>query len=164
MDSFIIPNVKYSPSDIPSKAFFRGTQKLSIKVDDEGLTFNGKSVNWSDITGVKVKFFNCNPYLQLASSSGESFNFFFENKFYYRKKAPWYGASEFITTSFVKALEEKNLFTVDKLKANVGENITTPTMHKLWNLSFFVVPVILIIVSVIVLYVGLVQNSQIQLL
>lgn len=164
MDSFIIPTVEYLPHDIPSKAFFRGTKKISLKIEDEGFVFNGRTVNWSDIQSVNVKFFNSNPYLQLTSSNGESFSFYFENKFYYRKNAPWFGASEFITTAFVKALEEKNLFSVEKLKANLQENTFTPFIHKFWNFAYYAFPTALVILSTIILVVGIMQNSQIQLL
>lgn len=154
MDPVIITNVEFSHKEIPSKAFFRNTQKISIKVADEGIIITGNITKWSEITNVSVKFFNSNPYIHLESSSGENYSLYFENKFYYRKRAPWFGASQFITTEFVKLLEEKNLFTVAQLEAAISENTVTPSMHAVWNALYYAVPVAFVAISLVVIITG----------
>ena len=164
VETVIIPNVEFSTQDIPSKAFLRKTKKISLKVSDEGFTFTGVSIHWDEIKDVRVKFFNSNPYIQLMTSSDTVYSLFFENKFYYRRRAPWFGASEYITTEFVKILEEKNLFTVDKLISNVQTNRQGKLIHSVWNSLFLLIPVVLIFTSVFILYAGWTFGSQIQLI
>ena len=161
MDPVIITNVEFSHHDIPSKAFFRKTQKISIKLADEGIIITGNIIKWSEIGNVSVKFFNRNPYIYLETASGNNYSLFFENKFYYRKKAPWFGASKFITTEFVRILEEKGLFSVAKLEAIVSENTAVPTIHKIWNTLFYVIPIVLVLISIVVIYTGFMYGYQI---
>ena len=162
MDPIIIPNVEFSTEDIASKAFFRNTKKISLKVSKAGITFTGINVQWDEITVVSLKYFNCNPYFQLDTKSGAKYSLFFENKFYYRKKAPWFGASEFISKEFVKILQEKNLFSLKTLEDQVSENSHTPLIHQVWNTLFLVFPVLLVVLSVIILYSGFVYGYQIH--
>jgi hypothetical protein len=158
MDSFIIPNVEFSIGDIPSKVFFRKSKRIFLKVSDSGITFSGKSLNWEDFKKVSIKFFNGNPYIQFEVAE-QTYSFYFENKFYFRKKAPWFGASEFKTKEFVKVLEEKNLLTVDKLYSNVESNNQSPFIHTLWNSMFFIIPPVLFIASIAFLYAGLIAGT-----
>lgn len=160
MDPVIITNVEFSHNDIPSKAFFRKTQKISIKVADEGISITGNIIKWSEISNVSVKFFNSNPYITLESSSGDNYSLFFENKFYYRKRAPWFGASQFITIEFVKLLEEKNLFSVAKLEAVIAENTATPTIHTVWNTLYYALPIAFVAISLVVIYTGFIYGYQ----
>ena len=163
MDPIIIPNVEFSTEDIASKAFFRNTKKISLKVSKAGITFTGINVQWDEITVVSLKYFNCNPYFQLDTKSGAKYSLFFENKFYYRKKSPWFGASEFITKEFVKTLEEKNLFTIAKLEANISENTQSTFLHTFWNNFVLVFPVLLILISVSILLIGLFGGPQVRI-
>ena len=108
----------------------------------------------TEIRNVFVKFFNSNPYIQLEVNSGEILSFFFENKFYYRRKSPWFGASEFITKEFVRTLEEKNIFTIAKLDAELSDFKSTSFVHYLWNNFTFIFPVFLLLLSTVILIIG----------
>ena len=160
----IIPNVEFSIDEIPSKAFFRNTQKISLKISEMGITMKGSSIAWNDIHSVDLKFFNSNPYIQLTTSESK-FSFFFENKFYYRRKAPWFGASEFITREFVKILEEKNLYSIQKLDSNLLSNESHGAfIHSFWNFFFIVFPVLLLVLAIVILLGGLFFGPQTQFL
>ena len=163
MDPFIIPNVEFATTDIPPKYFLRGTKKLSLKITETGIILTGQDIKWDEINKVSVKFFNNNPYIQLQTTSNSIYSFFFENKFYYRKKSPWFGASEFITKEFVKTLEEKNLFTIAKLEANISENTQSTFLHTFWNNFVLVFPVLLILISVSILLIGLFGGPQVRI-
>lgn len=176
---FIIPNVEVCIGDIPARYFFRNTKKLSLEITKAGIVCNGYAIQWDSIKDVELKYFNGNPYLQFKTDSKIQLDktvnsatygrqtvvsMFFENKFYYRKFAPWFGASEYITTEFVKTLEEHNLFSVEKLRSRISENMDDFFGHSLWNISFLALPLLLILFSLIILVVGFTQNAQIQLL
>ena len=161
MDPIIIPNVEFSTEDIASRPFLRNTKKISLKISDTGITFTGITVDWNDISKVSINYFNSNPYFQLNLQSGNKYSFFFENKFYYRKKAPWYGASEFVTKEFVKILEEKNLFSMTKLENQVSENTHPPFIHMIWNSFFFIFPIILVLLSIAILLTGFLYGTQV---
>lgn len=163
MESFIIPSVEISDQDIPSRPFFRGTKKISLKIIETGIVITGNTIEWSEILDVSIKFFNSNPYIQLNTKSGSVYSFFFENKFYYRRNAPWFGASEFITREFVKKLEEKNLYSIAKLEAQIYENKSTPRIHYIWNNFTYVFPVVLLVISTIILLLGWVGGPQIRI-
>lgn len=159
METKIFGNVEYITGvKIPSK-LFRKTKKIYLKVDKQGITFLGKTLAWDNIKNVELKFFNANPYIQI-DNSGTLHNFFFESKFYYRKKVPWFGASKFLTQEFVKLLEEKELFTSKKLEELVDQNTESLLMHKIWNNFFWVFPPFLIIISIIMIILGLNATSS----
>ena len=163
MDPFIIPNVEFATSDIPSKYFLRGTKKLALKVTESGITLTGQDIKWNEINNVSVKFFNNNPYIQLQTNNNAKYSFFFENKFYSRKKSPWFGASEFITKEFVKTLEERNLFTLAKLEANISENNQSTFLHTFWYNFALVFPILLILLSTTILLIGLFGGPQVRI-
>ena len=165
VDEVIIPSVEFSTKDIPSKMLFRNTKKISLKVNDTGITFIGLTVHWDEITSINVKFFNSNPYIQIRTKVDSIYSFYFENKFYYRHKKPWYGASEFITKEFVKILEEKNLFSVEKLESNLYSNTGSGArVHSLWNSIFVILPILMLVLAIIILLGGLFYGPQTQFL
>lgn len=156
MEEKIFPNVEYlQGSDIPSKAFFRNTSKIAIKASDVGLTMLGITYPWDKITSVKLNFFNGNPYLQLDISGNTKHNLFFETKFYYRKIAPWFGGSSFLTTEFVKILETHNLYTVSAMTREIEKNIDNKLIHTIWNNFFWILPPSLLVITIIILFKGL---------
>ena len=160
MEEKIFPNVEYKHgADIPSKPFFRNTQKVFLKTSDEGLTFLGKTYSWSDINHVELKFFNSNPYIQLDISGNTVHSLFFESKFYYRKKDPWFGGSKFFTTEFVKLLEEKGLYSLNDLKNELESNSYIPSIHKLWNAFFWIFPPVLLFITIYILYLGFTNGA-----
>ena len=155
MEEKIFSNVEYIHGyDIPSSAFLRKTKKIFLRTNDVGITFLGKTYKWSEIRNVQLKFFNANPYLQLDIEGNTIHSFFFESKFYYRKKIPWFGASQFLTTEFVKILEEKELFSVNDLENRLQDNTQTPFIHKVWNYFFWIFPIVLILITIYILYLG----------
>ncbi|MFV2016901.1 MAG: hypothetical protein ACC656_15830 [Candidatus Heimdallarchaeota archaeon] len=156
MQEKIFPNVEYMKElDIPSKPFFRKTQKFYMKTNEEGNKFLGKTYLWTEIKSVSIQFFNNNPYIQLNISGNTKHSFFFESNFFYRKKAPWFGGSEFMTKEFVNLLEEKGLFTLKQLEKQLEGNSEISQIHKIWNTFFWVFPPILLLISLVILYLGI---------
>ena len=150
----IFPNVEYYPEDIPNRAFFRNTSKIFLKVTEEELVFTGKTIPWSEIKSASVKSFNANPYIQIIKKDGSKESFFFESKFYYRKKAPWFGASKFLTESFVKILDSKSLLSMAEFEDEI-KNKSTTIVHRIWNSIFWVLPPLLLIASYLIIIAGL---------
>ncbi|MHA2363090.1 MAG: hypothetical protein ACXAC7_03975 [Candidatus Hodarchaeales archaeon] len=157
MDPKIITNVEFKLNDIPN-GIFRGTHRISMQVNDEGLIWNGELLTWGEIKSVEIKTFNGNPYLKLQTSTPTKpiVSFYFLSKWWKRHKNPWFGASSFLTLEFLKILEEKtNICTYDECEQIILQNTSkNPFIQKIWNTLFWIIPPSLAIFSVFILYLG----------
>ena len=157
MDPKIIPHVEYSPSDLPD-GFSRPTNRVSLRIEDEGLTWNGELLKWQEIQEVQIKFCNGNPYVQMknSSTSRPNVSFFFPSKWYKRHIKPWFGASSNITLEFLDIIiENTEVITREPLEKEILENNANPVIQRLWNIFFFIFPLFLIVFSIIIIIAGI---------
>ncbi|HKZ42155.1 MAG TPA: hypothetical protein VJ044_14415 [Candidatus Hodarchaeales archaeon] len=120
--------------------------KVSLRLADDGITFNSKLHQWSSIKDVVFKDLLGNPYVFLTFENDLFLSFWFKSGWQKLRKAPWHGTSEFYTRKFVEMIAEgaSSPDLMAKLDAVISSapelKITARLMQVLHNLYYFLVP------------------------
>lgn len=164
MDPKVIIDVKHCHKDFLDAFLQPNARRIRVKLSDDGLEFLGTQLRWEDITDVHIKFFHGNPYVQLRTTQGEPnkvVSLYFPTKWYHQRREPWHGASQFLTEEFTKVLEEQTgKVTVQGLREAVQANTATPPLYKLWNITYWTVPALFVLLTIVVIVVGLTMGGN----
>ena len=122
MDKIIIPDVETAIGTIAEKPFT--TQRRNVQLDEEGLLFESKKLEWTSLNDVKVKFFLGNPYIQMNFENNDEICLWFPTKWYKLRRNPWFASSEQLTMDFIEKVSQfqSNPSLKTKIQSEIAES------------------------------------------